>query len=101
MSADNGHPPLPPARGGAAELAAPSGAAPIPRTPPLTEGSTRGNWIRAAVRKFERPLTLYASHLFGGDLERARDAVQETFIRLCGQDESRVAPRLAEWLYTV
>lgn len=57
-------------------------------------------WVRAAVRRFEGPLTLYAAR-FLGDTERARDVVQETFLRLCRQKRAQVADRLAEWLFTV
>lgn len=59
-----------------------------------------GPWVRAAVERFERPLTLYAARLLG-DAEAARDVVQETFLRLCRQDAATVGPRLAEWLFTV
>jgi len=57
-------------------------------------------FVRAAVRQFERPLTSYAAHLVG-DLDRARDIVQEAFLRLCGEERARVEPHLPEWLYTV
>ena len=57
-------------------------------------------WVRSAVRRYERPLLLYAGHLTGS-AERARDLVQEAFLRLCSQDPRRVGPKLAEWLYTV
>jgi RNA polymerase sigma-70 factor (ECF subfamily) len=63
-------------------------------SPPDTE------WVRAAVSQFEGPLTLYASRLLG-DADGARDVVQETFLRLCGQDRAAVDPHLAEWLFTV
>ena len=59
-----------------------------------------GPWVRAAVDRFEKPLTLYAARLLG-DAEAARDVVQETFLRLCGQDRAAVEPHLAEWLFTV
>ena len=59
-----------------------------------------GPWVRAAVDRFEGPLTLYAAR-FLGDAEGARDVVQETFLRLCAQDRAAVEPRLAEWLFTV
>jgi RNA polymerase sigma-70 factor (ECF subfamily) len=59
-----------------------------------------GAWLHAAVDRFERPLTLYASRLLG-DAEAARDVVQETFLRLCVQDRAALEPRLAEWLFTV
>jgi RNA polymerase sigma-70 factor (ECF subfamily) len=60
-----------------------------------------GEWIRAAVERFETPLTSYARHVLGGDAERARDVVQEAFLRLIGQDPAKVGPHLTEWLYTV
>ena len=62
--------------------------------------SSDGRWIREAVRRFEAPLTLYAARLLG-DPDRARDVVQDTFLRLCGQAQGEIEPRLAEWLYTV
>src|SRR4051795_4047225 len=57
-------------------------------------------WVRAAVARYEGPLTLYAARLLG-DPESARDVVQETFLRLCAQDRSALESRLAEWLFTV
>jgi RNA polymerase sigma factor (sigma-70 family) len=57
-------------------------------------------WIRSAVAKFEGPLTLYASRLLG-DADRARDVVQDTFLKLCRQEDAALRDRLAEWLFTV
>jgi RNA polymerase sigma-70 factor (ECF subfamily) len=57
-------------------------------------------WVRRAVARFERPLTLYATRLLG-DGEAARDVVQDTFLRLCGQARAEIDTRLAEWLFTV
>ena len=57
-------------------------------------------WIRAAVARFEGPLTLYAARLLG-DADRARDVVQDTFLKLCRQDAREIRDRLAEWLFTV
>src|SRR5262249_49245205 len=70
-------------------------------TPPPTEPGA-GSWVRDAVDRFERPLTLYACRLLG-DIEAARDVVQETFLRLCAHapDRPTIEPRLAEWLFTV
>ncbi len=59
-----------------------------------------GPWVRAAVARFEAPLTLYAARLLG-DAETARDVVQDTFLRLCVQDRAAIESRLAEWLFTV
>ena len=57
-------------------------------------------WIQSAVLQFEAPLTLYAARILG-DIDRARDVVQETFLRLCRQERSEVGPRLLEWLFAV
>ena len=74
----------------------PAGAARLrPRTP-----DGHRDWVRDAVARFERPLVQYALHILG-DAERARDVVQEAFLRLCDQDRSQVEPHLVEWLYTV
>ena len=58
-------------------------------------------WIRQAVDRFEGPLTLYAARLLGGDVERARDVVQDTFLRLWESDHASVDGHLAQWLYRV
>jgi RNA polymerase sigma-70 factor (ECF subfamily) len=62
--------------------------------------SRRADWVRAAVDRFSGPLTRYAQ-VITGDLEPARDVVQDTFIRLCEQKPERVDPYLAQWLFTV
>jgi RNA polymerase sigma-70 factor (ECF subfamily) len=64
-------------------------------------GDAQAVWVRAAVERYEGPLVLYARHVLGGDAERARDVVQDTFLRLIGQDRAKVGPHLTEWLYTV
>ena len=57
-------------------------------------------WIRALVEQYQRPLVLYAIKIVG-DLHRARDVVQETFLKLCRQERGKVEGYIAEWLYTV
>lgn len=57
-------------------------------------------WIDAASRRYETPLVLYATKVCG-DAERARDAVQETFLELCAADRTVVEERLAPWLFSV
>lgn len=59
-----------------------------------------GDWIRLAVRQYEKQLVAYATHLVG-DAERGRDIAQEAFLRLCSQERGRVEPHLAEWLFHV
>ena len=58
------------------------------------------DWLTALVARYEGPLILYAQRLLG-ELPRARDVVQETFLRLCRQDREQVGPHLLEWLYLV
>ncbi len=58
------------------------------------------NWIRKALREFESPLMRYAVSLLR-DIDRARDVVQETFLRLCEQNPDAVRPHLAPWLFKV
>ena len=36
-----------------------------------------------------------------GDVEQARDVVQDTFLKLCQQDREHLDGHLAEWLFTV
>ncbi len=64
------------------------------------ETSNDHQWVRAAVDRFEGPLTLYAARLLN-DPETARDVVQDAFLKLCAQEQARVEPHLAEWLFTV
>lgn len=56
--------------------------------------------IDGALQRYERPLISYAKGVTG-DLESARDAVQETFLRLSRQDVRALEPRLAPWLFFV
>ena len=65
---------------------------------PETNG--RAKWVTTALEEFEGRLTLYASRMLC-DEHKARDVVQETFLRLCRQDRSRLEGHLAPWLYTV
>ena len=58
------------------------------------------NIIDRALERFERPLISYAKSITG-ELEAARDAVQETFLRLSRQDVAALEPRLAAWLFCV
>ena len=62
--------------------------------------SSQKEWIRSALAQYEGPLTRYAVHITG-DIERARDVVQDTFLRLCSQKRSWVDDHLAQWLFTV
>src|SRR5437660_1477623 len=50
----------------------------------MSRERSQDQWIQSAVLQFEPPLILYAARILG-DIDRARDVVQETFLRLCGQ----------------
>jgi RNA polymerase sigma factor (sigma-70 family) len=56
--------------------------------------------FRIAFERYEKPLIRYAMR-FVRDPERARDVVQDTFLRMCESDVQVDDPRLASWLYTV
>jgi RNA polymerase sigma-70 factor (ECF subfamily) len=57
-------------------------------------------WVQAALERFERPLLQYAQSILH-DLDRARDTVQETFMRLHTQDQAAIDGHLSQWLFTV
>jgi RNA polymerase sigma-70 factor (ECF subfamily) len=65
-----------------------------------TDETRQDEWVKAAVDRYAGPLTHYAA-LITGDLERARDVVQDTFVRLCAEKPCRVNSHLAQWLFTV
>lgn len=70
-------------------------------TAPAPEsGGDRSEFIGVALERFEAPLVGYALGLTG-ELESARDAVQDTFLRLCEQPPGAVDGHLAQWLFTV
>src|SRR5688572_21778993 len=64
------------------------------------EAYAHDQWVRETVERYEKPLTLYAQRLLN-DVERARDAVQETFLRLCHERQEHLDGHLAEWLFSV
>ncbi len=57
-------------------------------------------FIEQAVTDHESALIGYA-RTYVHDLERARDVVQDTFIRLCQQDPEKLREHLKTWLFTV
>jgi RNA polymerase sigma factor (sigma-70 family) len=59
----------------------------------------RAELIGKALERYERPLVRYA-HRITGDLDRARDVVQETFLKLW-QGRAPDEAALATWLFTV
>ncbi|MEW6366669.1 MAG: sigma-70 family RNA polymerase sigma factor [Acidobacteriota bacterium] len=64
------------------------------------EPAQRADWIRSLFEQYRGPLVRYAARLTG-DLDTARDVVQEAFIQLCQMDPSKLDSRPGPWLYTV
>jgi len=62
--------------------------------------TTADDLVEYALAEYESPLIGYAMSILK-DLERARDVVQDTFIRLYKQDVEKVKVGLKTWLYTV
>ena len=65
-----------------------------------TMAETREQFVERALSEFESPLLGYATTILH-DLDRARDVVQDTFIRLCQQDPAKIHESLKTWLFTV
>jgi RNA polymerase sigma-70 factor (ECF subfamily) len=59
-----------------------------------------GDFVQTAVAEFQAPLIRYATRLVG-DPDRARDIVQDTFVKLMAQTPEEVDGHVAEWLFTV
>ena len=64
------------------------------------DDSQRAAWVKEAVDRFSGPLVRYVQ-VITGDVEQARDVVQDAFIRLCAENPERVNSHLAQWLFTV
>jgi RNA polymerase sigma-70 factor (ECF subfamily) len=56
--------------------------------------------IRSAIDQHQGRLIAFAARITG-DLESARDVVQDTFLRLCVQDLDEIAGHLPAWLFRV
>lgn len=57
-------------------------------------------FVRGALARHQDGLLRYAARILG-DPDRARDVVQETFLRLWKQDPAGIGDHLPEWLFTV
>lgn len=63
-------------------------------------GKMNGREMDALLRRFERPLLQYATRILG-DSDRARDVVQETFVKLQNEKREQLDDAPAKWLFTV
>ena len=66
---------------------------------PDQAGDDHRVWLHATFERLERPLIAYAMRLVGGDVEVARDCVQESFLRLCRESRSHVEGHVEAWLF--
>lgn len=70
----------------------------------LTTGRDQPNeystFLERTFAEQQAPLTRYAARLLG-DQERARDVVQDTFVKLMGQPPNAIDGHAVEWLFTV
>jgi len=62
--------------------------------------SEHAEWVRGLLDKCEGRLIRYALR-FTGNLEAARDVVQETFLRLCSTERQKIEGREVAWLFAV
>lgn len=60
-----------------------------------------GGLVREALAQFESSLIAYACGILSGDEGRARDVVQDTFLKLYLADQDKVRENLKAWLYAV
>ena len=62
---------------------------------------SQSQWIQSVVERHEGPLVRYAAKITG-DVERGRDAVQATFLKLWSEPNwLELDGHVAEWLFTV
>jgi RNA polymerase sigma-70 factor (ECF subfamily) len=64
------------------------------------ETTTRAEWMHSVLERYESRLLHYAWSITG-ERESARDAVQDTFLRLCRENSAPLESYLSQWLYTV
>ncbi len=67
---------------------------------PDAGANTDSDCMRALLRRFEIPLLQFATRITG-DRERARDVVQETFMKFQRNGAASHATEPATWLFTV
>src|SRR5438552_17531654 len=65
----------------------------------MPDGEANAERMQMLLRRFELPLLQFATRITG-DRERARDVVQETFVKFQRNGASQ-NPQPAPWLFTV
>src|SRR4051812_47775143 len=71
-------------------------------SPPNSRASSHedSGFLERTFAEQQGPLTRYATRLLG-DPERARDVVQDTFVKLMAQPPDAIDGHAVEWLFTV
>lgn len=64
------------------------------------EDNPQWNWVQQAIEEHQSTLIRYAANLLG-DSERAKDVVQDTFIKLCKKTAEEIDDHLLPWLFRV
>ncbi len=68
---------------------------------PSPNTSPQSQWLREAFEDHHRALLSYALRVTGGMHDRAEEAVQETYLRLCRQPPELLEGRVRAWLFKV
>lgn len=66
----------------------------------INEQNRHHVWVRQVMNEYESRLLYYATRITL-DAHRAHDAVQDTFLKLCEQNEDNLNGHLTEWLFKV
>lgn len=69
--------------------------------PPQPEQDEASLLVRRALDQYESSLIAYTAGILGGDIERARDVVQDSLLKLYLTDPAKVRDSLKAWLFTV
>jgi RNA polymerase sigma-70 factor (ECF subfamily) len=66
----------------------------------MSSSPEKRRWFEKMIDRYEKPLMAYTLRMLG-NLEDAREVVQETFLKLWEADRDEVEGHLAPWLFTV
>lgn len=61
---------------------------------------TEDDWFDDTIQTYQSKLIAYATRILG-DSDRAKDAVQDAFVKLYQSDRSKIQDHVAPWLYRV
>ena len=64
-----------------------------------SELANSSEWLTKVFERYQGPLVSYAWRFLHGNIELARDCVQDTFLALCKQPRSTVEDHIEAWLF--